>query len=581
MQARETPFLRLTVPLCAGVIVAEFLPHCSAAAIVVFAAAMMALALMTMRLLRTSYLSDNLFGAAIIIFLAAAGFLLRSGEQRRPGDLEAKRQEVTVRLSGYPVKSNSGCSFRAKILYVAEGDTIKYPNGSLLLWFLSDTVPAGWKPGDLLSLNIKPAKVENNGNPCEFNYSRWLEGQGIRHMAFFRVSDITGYSPGLRRSMRESSLIAARGMAEAFRKAGLQGEELGLIIALTIGDKELLDKERLTSFSRSGAMHIMAVSGLHVGMISIALSWLLFFLRGRLKRVRVLIIIPALWGFAFITGMSPSVLRATIMFTFLQAGSLLNRPAAGMNNLLASAFILITVHPGVIFEAGFQLSYLAVGFIIAFYNSLYRLIRIKNRILDYLWQMTAVSLVAQAGTLALSVRLFNIFPLLFLLTNIVVIPISFVVVILAMLLLLTSPFPHIAALFALLLDRLAAFTLGFTGMISSANQGVIMNIGMTASETIMLTVSIALLLAALLRTGKMTLRPFLAAAFILLVCNSVKTVQEKQQDRLITYNIRGEKLTVRQYGRVLLVPSPDGSVPAEVRKHALTRGLKIELIEPG
>jgi len=316
-------------------------------------------------------------------------------------------------------------------------------------------------------------------------------------------------------------------------------------------------------------------------MISIALSWLLFFLRGRLKRVRVLIIIPALWGFAFITGMSPSVLRATIMFTFLQAGSLLNRPAAGMNNLLASAFILITVHPGVIFEAGFQLSYLAVGFIIAFYNSLYRLIRIKNRILDYLWQMTAVSLVAQAGTLALSVRLFNIFPLLFLLTNIVVIPISFVVVILAMLLLLTSPFPHIAALFALLLDRLAAFTLGFTGMISSANQGVIMNIGMTASETIMLTVSIALLLVALLRTGKMTLRPFLAAAFILLVCNSVKTVQEKQQDRLITYNIRGEKLTVRQYGRVLLVPSPDGSVPAEVRKHALTRGLKIELIEPG
>ena len=560
---------------------AEFMPRCSVTAIAVFSVAVMALAVMTIRLIRTVFHSDTLFGAALIIFLAAAGFLLRRGEQQRPGDLDGKRQEIALRLSGYPAKSNSGCSFRAKILSVKDGDTLTHPGGSLLLWFQSDTVPAGWKPGDLLSLNIKPVKVENNGNPCEFDYTRWLEGQGIRHMAFFRASDITGYSPEVRRSLRESSLIAARGMAEAFRRAGLQGEELGLIIALTIGDKELLEKERLTSFSRSGAMHIMAVSGLHVGMISMALSWLLFFLRGKLKRIRVLIIIPALWGFAFITGMTPSVLRATIMFTFLQAGSLINRPATGMNNLLASAFILIAVHPGVVFEAGFQLSYLAVGFIIAFYNSLYRLIRIKNRILDYLWQMTAVSLVAQAGTMALSVRLFNMFPLLFLLTNIVVIPISFVVVILAMLLLISSPFPHVAAFFALVLDRLAGFTLGFTGMISSADHGVIMNIGMSASETIMLTVSIALLLAALLRTGKLTLRPFLVAATILLVCNSVKTEQEIRQDRLITYNIRGDKLTVRQYGRVLLVPSSDGSVPAEVRKHAVTRGLKIELTGPG
>lgn len=569
------------MPLCAGVIVAEYLPHCYVAAVAAIAAAVLALAVMTLRLLRTSYLSDTFFGAALIIFLAVAGFLLRRDEQQRPGDLDGKRQEITLRLSGYPVRSNSNFSFRAKILSVTNGDTLSHPRGSFLLWFLSDTVPAKWKPGDILRLNIKPVKIENNGNPCEFNYRRWLEGQGVRHMAFFRASDITGYTPEVRRSVRESSLIAARGMADAFRKAGLQGEELGLIIALTIGDKEMLEKERLTTFSRSGAMHIMAVSGLHVGMISMALSWLLFFLRGRLKRVRVLIIIPALWGFAFITGMSPSVLRATIMFTFLQAGSLLNRPAAGMNNLLASAFILIAVHPGVIFEAGFQLSYLAVGFIIAFYNSLYCLIRIRNRILNYLWQMTAVSLVAQAGTLALSVRLFNIFPLLFLLTNIVVIPISFVVVILSMLLLLASPFPHVAALFALLLDRLAGFTLGFTGMISSADHGVIMNIGMSASETIMLTLSIALLLAALLRTGRLTLMPFLAAATILLVCNSIKTVQEKRQDRIITYNIRGDKLTVRQYGRVLLVPSRDGIVPAEVRKHAVTRGLKIELIEPG
>ncbi len=578
MLTREIPFLRLTVPLCAGVLTAECLPHITAAAVT---AAVISLAVMTVRIFRKSYITDMIFGSALLLFMVSSGFMLRSWERHRPSVMQEERQEVTLRLSGYPAKSNNGCSFRAKIISVAEGDSIKHPEGSLLLWFMTDTIPSGWKPGDLLRVKVIPVRVENNGNPCEFNYRRWLEGQGIRYMAFFRASDITGFSPATRRSLGESSLVAARRMTDAFRRAGLQGEELGLVMALTIGDKELLEKERLTSFSRSGAMHIMAVSGLHVGMISMALSWFLFFLKGKLRWVRALLIMPALWGFAFLTGMSPSVLRATIMFTFLQTGSLLNRQSSGMNSLLASAFILIAVHPGVIFEAGFQLSYLAVAFIIAFYNSLYRLIRLKNRILDYLWQMTAVSLVAQAGTIALSVRLFNIFPLLFLLTNTVVIPISFVVLAVAMLLLIVSPIPPVASLCAMILDRLAAFTLGFTGMISSMQHGVIMNIGMSVSETIMLTVMTALLLAALLRTAKITLTPALVAASLLIICNTVKTAGEIRQDRIITYNIRGDELHVRQYGRRLLVPATGKGVPAEVMKHACTRGLKIELIEPG
>ncbi len=578
MHIREIPFLRLTVPLCAGVIMAEYLPGIAIAAT---AAAVIAIIVMTVRLLRTAYLSDIIFGAALMVFIAAAGCLLRTTERQRLSDLTDVRQEITLRISGYPDRGNSGCSVRGRILSINSGDTVTASRGSMLLWLMSDTVPSRWKPGDIISVRLRPVRVKNNGNPCEFNYRRYLEGQGIRYMAFFRAGDITGFRPGSRRSLRERSLIAAHGMTEVFRRAGLQGEALGLITALTIGDKELLDRERLTTFSRSGAMHIMAVSGLHVGMISMALSWLLFFMRGRLKKIRALVIVTALWGFAFITGLTPSVLRATIMFTFLQAGSILNRPAAGMNSLLASAFILTALHPSVIFEAGFQLSYLAVAFIIAFYTPLYRLLKIRNKVADYLWQMTAVSLVAQAGTLALSVSLFNIFPLLFLLTNIVVIPISFVVLMLAMLLLAFSPFPPVASFIAILLDRLAGFTLGFTGVISGADHGVITNIGMSASETIMLTVASALLLAALLRINRLTLRPFIVAVILLLACNTVKSARELHRDMIITYHIRGDNLTVRQHGRLLLVPSSPGGIPPEVRKHACTRGLKIKLIEPG
>lgn len=544
-------------------------------------AGVIALIVMAVRQFRAGYSTDMLFGICIVLFMIAAGYLLRIWERNRLGDPETKRQEITLRISGYPDRGNSGCSLRARIICTRSDDTVTTPGGSMLLWFMSDTIPSAWKPGDMISVNITPVKVKNNGNPCEFNYRRYLEGQGIKYMAFFRAGDITAFHSATKRTFREKSAIAAHGMTDAFRRAGLRGESLGLIMALTIGDKELIDKERLTTFSRSGSMHIMAVSGLHVGMIGMVLSWMLFFMKGRLKRFRALIIVPALWGFAFITGLTPSVLRATIMFTFLQAGSILNRPAAGMNNLLASAFIITAAHPSVIFEAGFQLSYIAVAFIIAFYTPLYRLIKTKKRIIDYLWQMTAVSLVAQAGTMALSVRLFNIFPLLFLVTNIVVIPISFVVLVLAALLLAASPFPGVASLFALLLDRLAAFTLGFTGMISSADSGVISDIGMSASETIMLTITTALLLTALLQTSRISLKPFLIAATILLACNTVKTAHEAHQNRIITYNIRGDSLSVRQYRRQLFVPSPPGSIPQEVRKHAATRGLKIIPVEPG
>jgi competence protein ComEC len=558
------------------VILAEAEPSAVTAAWALTVTAALAI---TLRLIRKKYHPDALFGTAIVIFFLSSGYLMHVTVKERLSTLSERRQVFTVRISGYPEKKNASCSFRAKIINTTVDGQQYTPRGSLLLWFMSDTIPSRWQPGDMLTVRITPKPAENNGNPCEFNYLRYLEGQGVRYLGFFRAGDIIDYQPAGRLTLRERSLVVAHSMIRAFEKAGLEGEELGLVTAFTIGDKDLIDKEQLTTFSRSGAMHIMAVSGLHVGMISLGLSFMLFFLRGKLKIMKAIIIITALWGFAFITGMSPSVLRATIMFTFLQAGTLIHRPAPGMNSLLASAFILTAARPAVIFEAGFQLSYLAVAFIIMFYYPLYRTLRFRNKISDYFWQMTAVSLVAQAGTLALAVRLFNIFPLFFLITNIVVIPVSFAVLALAFLLILFSGVPPLASFFAMLLGKLSGFTLGFTGMISSFDHGVIENIGLTTAGAVLLTIAIALLLASLLRIWKITLKPFLVAASLFLLCGTLKNLKESRQERLIVYNIKGKELRAFQDGRVLMVAPAGGLVPAEVKKHAATRGLKIKTVQ--
>jgi hypothetical protein len=150
-----------------------------------------------------------------------------------------------------------------------------------------------------------------------------------------------------------------------------------------------------------------------------------------------------------------------------------------------------------------------------------------------------------------------------------------------MLLIATTPFPPVSAFIAILLDHLAGFTLTFTGFIGSMDHGVMTGIGLSAAETMLLTAASALFLTSLLRIKKLTLKPFLAALLLLVACNTAKAAREMRQDRVITYNIRGEELTVRQHGRLLLLPPADGVVPAEVRKHADTRGLKIMVTDPG
>ena len=578
MHVREIPFLRLFVPLCAGVIVGELLPRFAVAAGIT---ALAAFVMMTWRLSRKEFFSDTLFGLMLSLFIFSAGYLLRLNDLRRCGHLEESRRTVTVRLSEYPHKKNASFSFRAAIISVAGSDGITAPRGSLLLYFISDTLPSRWQPGDQLQLHLTPRRIRNSGNPCEFNYSRYMEGRGIRYTGFFRARDIAGHMPATRLTVRERSQRTAHALITLFAEAGLHDEGLGVVTALTLGDRDLLDREHLEAFARSGVMHIMAVSGLHVGMISMALSWMLFFLRGRLKPLRAVITVPLLWVFAFITGLSPSVLRATIMFTFLQAGTLTRRPPSSMNSLLASAFIMTAARPAVLFEAGFQLSYLAVAFIILFYSRFSGLVRPGNRVIRYVWQVTALSLVAQAGTMALTVRLFNIFPLLFPLSNILVVPITFLVLMLVLMLIVTSPVPFLSSFTALLLDRLAGLMLRITGTIGSVDRAVLGDIGFTAAETVLLTVSIALLLTSLLRVYRITLKPFIVAALLFAACNTFKISRESNKEGPVTYNIRGNELKAWQQGRMLIVTPSDGTLPAEVRKHAAIRGLKIEVIEPG
>jgi competence protein ComEC len=577
VQQGKIPFLRLIVPFCAGIIISDLTDSAWMPGIICLSAGAI---LILLSAILESYRRTLLFGISISLLLAGSGYTLHHLGEERVSSLPGEEQVLMLRLKEYPEKRGKCFAFLSTI--EASGEDLScHPHGNLLIYVNTDSLKWKWVPGDRILVRATPQPIHNNGNPCEFSYSHYLAGRETKYFCFIRENDILSHSSPEKRHVSEYSSIAARKMIESFSSAGLKGDDLGLVTALTIGEKEFLDREYLTSFSRAGVMHVMAVSGLHVGMISLFLSYLLFFFKRKLEVVKILIILLALWSFAFITGLSPSVMRATLMFSFLQAGTLLKRPGNSLNLLLASAFILLTARPSVLFEAGFQLSYLAVVFIIVFYEPLYSLLKIKNKLADYLWQMAAVSVVAQAGTFPLTVKLFNTFPLLFLISNIVIIPLSFLIMILAFILIPFSGIEPVSDIIVWALSFLSHITLGFTTYISSLPYGVISGIGLTTSGVMFLTLAVITLIILILRIRKITIRPFLISMILFLLSEVCTIFDESRKEGVLSYSIKGKVLPAFQTGRYITIFSFNNNVPAEVNRHASTRKLRVTNVNTG
>jgi competence protein ComEC len=298
-------------------------------------------------------------------------------------------------------------------------------------------------------------------------------------------------------------------------------------------------------------------------------------LKGKLNILRVIITILILWSFAFVTGLTPSVLRATLMYSFLQAGKLMQRPANSLNLVLASAFILIIARPSVIFDAGFLLSYSAVIYIITFYQGIYLFFTFRHWITDKIWQSAAVTLIAQAGTLPLTISLFNRFPTYFMAANITIVPLSNLLIINGCLVPLFDHLRFLSHLLAMILNYLTGLTEYLTATAASLPYSTIENIGMTNFEAILLAATIFLFCFWLInRKTFPVFYPLLFLAFFLLADENTD-LNSKNRNELIIYNTPGSSTIGIKTGKVINLLADTSLIRPEVIRHAATLGLKI------
>ena len=573
MLHKEIPFLRIGLPLCAGIITGLYIKPDT---VFVSVAGCIIISGFSASLFFNKLQVNLIFGLTLTFSLFLTGLLLYTNEKNSLSTLRPEKTIFAGTLSDYPEEKENSYRLVIKLNRAITGDRSEPVKGSILLYNKKDPSAASLLPGDLLIIRCTPMEIVNRANPNEFDYRFFMENQGIRYYAFTRSSDFIKRSIPVHRKLIHRALITREKIIGMFRERGIGGERLALVAAITLGQKSMLDPEQKLSFIKAGVMHIMAVSGLHAVILSLFVLNLLFFMKKRFNVLRIVITILILWSFAFVTGLTPSVLRATLMFSFLQAGKLIRRPANGINSVLASACFLIILRPSVIFDAGFLLSYSAVIYIICFYYDFYQLLLVKNWLADKIWQSAAVTITAQAGTLPLTIMLFNRFPTYFILANITIVPVSNLLIVTGCLVPMFFHIHFLSHFLAMLLNYLTGLTEWLTFRAASLPYSTIEGIGLTTSGCILLTCTIFLFSYWLLKKRSIPLFYPLLFLVLFVLSGTLREFSSKSSNELIVYNTVGSSTVGIRTGKILNLLSDTSVVLPEVKKHCATLGLRLK-----
>lgn len=342
-------------------------------------------------------------------------------------------------------------NYKAKVIQLNSKKTY----GKIKLNVFKDSLKERFKVGDQIVLTQKFNAIQAPLNPHQFNYKNYLKNQQIHHQVSIKNNEFL-YLKNNRRSFKRYAFTIREQVNKALIENGFKGEELAIINALLLGQRQDISEEVIRNFQKAGAVHILAVSGLHIGIIMLLLNFLLTPLELLKKgaEIKLVMVVLFLWFFAFVAGLSPSVVRAVTMFTAVAIALTSKNTINTYKTLIISIFILLLFNPYYLFEVGFQLSYLAVFFIVWLQPLLYKLWKPKLKLVDYSWKLLTVSTAAQLGVLPLSLYYFHQFPGLFFISNLVIIPFLGLILGLGILIILLASLNILPAFVALFYERI-------------------------------------------------------------------------------------------------------------------------------
>lgn len=454
------------------------------------------------------------------------------------------------------------------IRYVALVKSVdeRQSKGKILLHFDKTQFPEYFRIGTNLQVSGKVALPKPVDNPDQFDYAKYLANKAI-------LAQMYVYEPVATTHQFDKDAFY---YADALRnrilgnlqKAHFNPTQLAVIAALILGQQQDISPEILHDYQFAGAIHILSVSGLHVGFILLFLNFVL----DRLPKTRATAVVKlciiwcALWGFAVLAGLSPSVIRSVTMFSFVALGMHLKRQTNIFHTLLVSMLLILLFEPSFLFDIGFQLSYLALFFILWLQPIFLKWYNPKNKLLDYLWQLLTVSFAAQIGTLPLSLYYFHQFPGLFFVTNLVIIPFLGIIMGLGVVVMLLAALNWVPAVLAVPLEWSIAVLNKIIGWIASVESFIFEDIPFNAA---MLASGYLLIVALVFCFEKMNFARLAWALAALLLFESGyfgSKWARRNESEWIVFNARKTTLIAQRDGDKVMLHS-DGS---EYKKRLLT-----------
>jgi len=538
---RKAPFLRLVLPLLAGLILQFYLKI--SISILLIASAVVIILLISQSFFTATkkfrYLKFSGFFIQLLIFFTGMVIMhlyqVKNNKEWYGHTLSSAKTFI-IQLQKIEEKPKT---IKALVSIVRADD--QKVSGKALVYFYKSDSSRLLQQGDLLIIKNGFQRIVATGNPGSFDYANYMAHQQIFHQAFLNNDQWTALHKNNFTFVQRFVSVAVRYANKVIDKYITGNDEKALAKALLTGDRTNMDTELIQAYSNAGVVHLMAISGLHLGLIFMILLKItaLFSIFTCNRFLKLFIILGGLWLFAITTGASPSVLRAAFMFTFLSVGIALNKQGASFNSLAASAFILLVFDPMLIFNVGFQLSYCAVLGILSIQKPLEKLIAFNNKILVYAWQLVTVSIAAQLFTLPLCVYYFHQIPLLFLVANLAAIPLASIGLWLGVALIMFGWSGLAGVSLGFVVTQIFSRLNAFVRYIDSLNFVVWRGFYPDLVQTFLLFLILAAASVWLIKKYKPAFFMLSVCALLLFISLSVDKFYASGQRKLIVYNIPG------------------------------------------
>ncbi len=541
---KKAPFLRLLIPVIFGIIF-QFYAKTGITIITSFTVFFLATFFLFSFLPEVIRFRFRLIqGIILFLFLSAFGSLMTWQKDARNhdnwyGKYLQPQSFIIATIDEPPVEKPK--SFKA----VAVAETVinkgkqQKATGNFIIYFDKDSASQKLKYGDKVIFQNRLTEIKGSGNPGAFDYAQYAAFHQLFHQVYLKQNQWVLLNEKNKKIWQQFIYTTRENVVSILEKYLGKNNESSIAKALLIGYKVDLDKDLVQAYSNAGVVHLIAISGLHMGIIYGVLVWIfsLLPLIKKSKPTRLLLIIFCLWFFALLTGASPSVLRAAVMFSFIVAGNAFDKKSSVYNSLAASAFLLLCINPFILWDVGFQLSYLAVLGIVIAQKNISNWLYFKNKYAQRAWQLAAVSLSAQLFTFPLCFYYFHQLPLLFLFSNLLAIPLATFALCGCLILVFISPVSFAAfyfgkALYGIiwLLNHTVLF---FDSIPFALWQGV----SVSLVETILMYAMVCSFIYAFIKKNKMSFNFTLALSLIFASFITSDEWNAFSQRKLIVYNI--------------------------------------------